>query len=190
MISTLPHHRRIAAAVICVTTALAAHSANATAYLIGSDPTLNGSGVAQSAVGADFTAGTGITNGAQVGYTGGFTGTTNPAFEGSVSIKGVFSGPVGATGGFDHTQSSGKALLPFFAATGSPNAGNASWQITYDFSGLQGGVLPAGGSFYLRDFDGGSVISNMTATNGAGSLSTPFFGDPIRYDLSGDVMTQ
>jgi hypothetical protein len=187
MISTLPHHRRIAAAVICGTTAFAAHSANATAYLIGSDPTLNGSGVEQSVVGAGQTAGTGITPGAQVGYTGAFTGTTNPAFGGSVSIKGVFIGPVGATGGFNHEFSSGKALLPSFATTGSPNAGNASWQITYDFSGLQGGVLPAGGSFYLRDFDGNSLISNMTATNGAGSLSTPFFGDPIRFDLSGDA---
>lgn len=182
MIQQSSRHQLIAVAVcLAATAALASNSALATVLSLG-QPNLNGSPVNQTVLGTGpGVAGTGITNGVTAGYSGGFTGSSNPAYAGSVGVSAVFNGPQGSSGGLV----GGTNLLPFLTGTGL-NAGNASWQITYDFSGLTGGVLPAGGSFYLRDFDGGSIISNMTARDASGGLlSTAFFGDPINFDLNG-----
>jgi len=105
-----------------------------------------------------------------------FTGTQNPDFV----------GPVTQTTEIFTTQNTSNVVnfeldgvVPYFSDNG-PTATypDSYYFFTYDFSGLPGGCLPVGASFYLEDFDKNSVVTNMRATGLDGNYLTTDWFDP------------
>jgi hypothetical protein len=96
-----------------------------------------------------------------------FTGSDNPAYLGNVVQTLKLESTGGLTGELPISK---RGVSPYFDDTVSLNTGK--WLLSYDFSGLPGGCMPAGASFYLEDFDGGSLLENIRATDVNGNTIT------------------
>lgn len=131
-----------------------------------------------------FTEVTNLQHGDTITLPGAFTGTTNPAYGGQVSVVITFrntSSIPDLTGSLNHR---GNFFVPVIN-TPTPvsiteNSG-VGFDIRLDFSGMTNGALPAGSSMYLNDFDAGSRITNLKAEGGTGN----FFGPQVNFDANG-----